>query len=255
MSLASTQAEVISLAGSIGQAALHALYPNDFEYYALGLDLCDSENRIIDTLVFPVMPDGISEPRPSINSVKKTTAGVVSIYNTTFVPFDITIRGTFGRKLRILSNNGLYVFNGTSGIVQGGSYDAPVFNTSIKTGYGTLKLLERIRDKSFTVDDKGKPVRLYYYNLALNSQYMVEFRNLTMTQDRQNNMIWNYTATFKAIAPAYSIRGNKKTSLISLLASDILNKGVNALVDGYRDTFNQRQKSRMLPGVKQSPQP
>lgn len=249
MSVESVRSQVRSLAVTIGQAALHSQFPNDFEYYALGLDLTDSENRLIDSLVFPVMPENINEPRMSVNSVKKTAAGVVSNYNTTFVPFDITIRGTFGRKLRILSNNALYSVKGLGiGLVQGKGYEAPVFNTSIKTGYGTLKLLERIRDNSFSVDDKGRPVRLYYYNLALNSQYMVEFKQLTMQQDRQTNMLWYYTAVFKAIAPAYLVRQNNNTSIISLLASSVINKGLDALVTGYKDVYNQRRDRQIFNG-------
>jgi len=245
MSVEATRRSVTELAASVGRAGLHGLFPNDFEYYALGLDLTDSEGRIVDSLVFPVMPDNISEPRPSINTVKKTGSGVVSMYNTTFVPFDISIRGSFGRRLRLVSSNGIYAFNGNRGHVKGKGYDAPVFNTSVKTGYGLIKLLEGIKEKSFSVDDKGKPVRLYYYNLALNSQYLVEFSQLVMSQDRQNNMIWNYSAVFKAIAPAYTVRSNNSTSVIALLSSSVINKGIDSLLTGYKDTYKKRSKTKL----------
>ncbi len=231
-----------NLSAQIGQAALHSQFPNDFEYYALGLDLTDSDNKILDSLVFPVMPSQIQEPRPTINSVKKSAAGVVSLYNTTFVPFDISIRGSFGRKLRILSNNGAYSFNALSGRTTGNGYDAPVYNTSVKTGYGTIKLLERICETSQSTDDKGRPVRLFYYNLALNSQYLVEFKNLTFSMDEGNNMIWHYSAVFKAIAPAYLIRANNSTSLISLLSSDVINKGLGSLINNYKSIRTNRAK-------------
>lgn len=244
MSVESVRREVIGLATSIGQAALHSQFPNDFEYYALGLDLTDADNRIIDTLIFPVMPENIVENRPSINSVQKTLSGVVSMYNTSFAPFDISISGTFGRKLRIIANNPAYSFNGVSGTVQGEGYEAPVFNTSIKTGYGTLKLLEKIRDKSFSVDEKGRPVRLFYYNLAYNSQYLVEFKNLSVRQDKGTNMLWYYTANFKAIAPAYMVRSNNKTSVLTLLSSDVINKGLDSLVNSYKTSYRERASNR-----------
>lgn len=245
MSTQAVNREVRALAASVGRAGLHGLFPDDFEYYVLGLDLTDSEGRIADSLVFPVMPDNIVEPRPSINTVKKTSSGVVSLYNTTFVPFDISIKGSFGRRLRVVSSNGVYSFTGIKGIVKGQGYDAPVFNTSVKSGYGLTKMLEKIKQKSLSVDDKGKPVRLYYYNLALNSQYLVEFTQLTFSQDRQSNMIWNYAATFKAIAPAYSIRGNSSTSTIALMSSSILNKSLDSLVTGYKNVFNSRKSTRL----------
>ena len=244
MSIETVRSQVKSLAVNICQAALHSQFPNDFEYYALGLDLTDSENRIIETLVFPVMPENITEPRPSINSVNKTQAGVVSVYNNTFVPFEISIRGTFGRKLRILANNPAAAFSGIKGKVQGNDYDAPVFNSAVKTGYGTIKLLERLRDLSFSVDESGKPTRLFYYNLAFNSQYMVEFKQFTATQDRQNNMLWYYTAVFKAIAPAYLVRANNKTSIISLMASSVINKGLDSLTTEWRNNYNTRKAKK-----------
>lgn len=245
MSTQKINEELIDLAATIGSAALHSQFPNDFEYYALGLDLTDSENQILDSLVFPVMPSQIQEPRPAINTTKKTAAGVVSMYNTTFAPFDISIRGSFGRKLRILTNT-----NALSGsIISSEGYDAPVFNASIKTGYGTLKLLERICMASQTTDEKGKPVRLFYYNLALNSQYLVEFRNLVFSQDQGSNMIWNYSANFKAIAPAYLIRSNNESSIISLLASDVINKGVSNLLGNYKSIKESRDKNKTFKGT------
>lgn len=242
MSLDNAKARYRELLASIGRAGLHSQYPNDFEYYACSLELTDSDNNIIEVLVFPVMPESISESNNAISAVKKTATGVVSLYNDTFNPFDISISGTFGRKLRILSNTGFQLYNAIrfSTLKPSTEYDAPVFNVNIKTGYGVIKILERIYKLSHSVDRKGLPVRLYFYNLALNSQYLIDFKQLNFNQSRQNNMIWYYSANFKAIAPAYSIRPNTDVSIINLLASDNINKGITALGDTYRNVKTTR---------------
>lgn len=240
MSVDIVRSQLKNLAAQIGQAGIHYLWPNDFEYYVLGLDLTDSEDRIIESLVFPVMPDNIVEPRPSISTVKKTASGVVSMYNTSFVPFDISVRGSFGRKIRLLSNNAFYSTK-SGGIVQGDDYNPSTFNTNIKTGYGTTKLLERIKEKAYSVDQSGNPVRLYYYNLAFNSQYLVEIRNITFQQDMSNNMIWNYTMNLKAIAPAYLVRNNSSTSTIALLSSSVINSAAEGLSETYRNAYKIRR--------------
>lgn len=50
-----------SMARSIGIEAVSRLYPNDFEVYMVALELTDSQDNMIDYLVFPVLPDAITK--------------------------------------------------------------------------------------------------------------------------------------------------------------------------------------------------
>lgn len=223
----------------VGRGLLHYQFPDDFEYYLLALEVTDSENNIVDSFVFPVMPENITEERVSINSINKTQSGVNSIFNPTFAPFPISFGGTFGRKLRLLVNTNS--FSNTK--ANGEEYKNPTFNTRIKTGYGSTKILERIHKLSYSLDKNNKPFRLFYYNFAFNSQYLVEFSNLKLTQTIQGNGLWYYNVSLQAIAPAFLIRGTKKTSMVKLITSDIITKGVgDLLTKSYRDIAISRKK-------------
>jgi len=230
MSTAAEQARYEELLRSIGRSAVHATFPNDFEYYALTLELTDSTDELINSMTFPVMPSAISENKPDISNQKKTSGGVVSLYDTGFVPFDITLSGNFGRKLRLNASSGLFSSIKSIGksisSIGSGDFEPPAFNIRVKTGYGSIKLLEKIKKESYSIDKDGAPVRLYMYNLALNSQHLVEFKNLRIAQDEQNNMIWNYVATFKAIAPAFSVKKRLTT-----LGASVVTKGMDSLVN------------------------
>ncbi|HQF50625.1 MAG TPA: hypothetical protein PK588_07635, partial [Paludibacteraceae bacterium] len=50
---------VTQMAQDLGRGVLHQIYPNDFEYYMLALELVDGANNTIDYFVFPVMPSAI----------------------------------------------------------------------------------------------------------------------------------------------------------------------------------------------------
>ena len=218
------RARFLSLLSSVGRAGLNSMFPNDFEYYACSLELTNSRDEIVDTLVFPVMPSSISENQTPISNEKKTSVGVVSIFNPSFNPYDISINGNFGRKLRLLTNNGITVFNAIRTKVIGEpleGYEGQAFNVEVKTGFGVCKILQKIYVRSQSIDSNGSPYRLYFYNMALNTQNLVVIKNLNFSQDQGNNMIWNYSLSMKAIAPAYAVRSTEKSSVVNLLSSSV----------------------------------
>ena len=239
----------LGLLSSVGRAGVNTLFPNDFEYYACSLELVNSKGKIVDMLVFPVMPDSIVENKVSISNVKKTAYGVVSFFNPSFVPFDINISGSFGRKLRVLLGSGVAAFGGVnfkpSGALSVAEYSPPIFNTRIKTGYGVIKILENIYKRSFQLDDSGLPHKLFFNNLALNSNYLIEFKNLSLSQNRATNMIWNYQASFRTLAPAYQIRKNTKMSTVALVGFSALNKELTKTVDAYKPLREERNESEV----------
>lgn len=233
----------LNLLASIGRAGLHSVFPNDFEYYACSLELTNSRDEIVDTLVFPVMPSNIAENETPLNNIKKTSTGVVSLFNPSFTPYSINISGNFGRKLRIMTNNGAALFSAIRTRAVGApleGYEGQAFNLEVKTGFGVTKILHKIYRRSFSLDETGNPYRVYFYNLALNTQNLVELKNLNITQDQGSNMIWNYSLAMQAIAPAYSIRQNTKSSVINLLSSSVINQGLDGLMSSYQNSRKQR---------------
>lgn len=243
------RARMIELLGSIGRAGLHSLYPDDFEYYACALEITTSDDEIVDTLVFPVMPDSITASPAVINTIKKTQTGVVSLFNPTFAPFPINISGTFGRKLRLLSNNGIVVFNAIKTSfkkepLQG--YESQPFNVEVKTGYGVIKALEKIVIRSTSLDSNNKPYRVYFYNMALNHSHLVEGLRVNFHMDRNSNMLWNYNLSMTAIAPAFATHSNTKSSIINTLSSSVINQGLEMLMDDFSNIYGSRVNNLRL---------
>lgn len=247
MSLDQTKARVKELTASVGRAGLHSLYPDEFEYYACALELVDSKGDITDSLTFPVMPSNITEQEPNIINIKKSAHAVISLHSNGFVPFNINISGTFGRKLRLMIGN--KQVNGTAfrfNTVNEGLKSArnAVFNTQIKSGYGVIKVLEGIKRKSVQLDSYGLPYKCFFYNLSLNSNHLVEIRNLTKSMNEGTNMIWQYALEFTAIAPANAIVPPNQKRLQSLLVVDNFNKALDIAMDAFRGEFSKRQSAR-----------
>ena len=144
-----------ALAGAIvdvGRAGLHVLGPDNFEYYMCSLSLRNRNMEEVAYMSFPVMPNNIMESQQAVASVTKTNKGIVTQFNSSFNPKDISIQGTFGRKLRLILGNKEFApvdaaagfamaqkfFNGNIGI-NGGIAGTDIL---IKTGngvYGELR--------------------------------------------------------------------------------------------------------------------
>ena len=157
---------------------------------------------------FPVMPNNIMESQQAVASVTKTNKGIVTQFNSSFNPKDISIQGTFGRKLRLILGNKEFVpkaeagfamaqkfFNGNIGI-NGGIAGTDLL---IKTGYGLTKMMQRILDAAYAGDDDG-PYIVVFTNYAFNTSYVVEPLQRSFSQSTENNMIWYYNVEMKAVS-------------------------------------------------------
>ena len=221
-----------------GRAVLAAQYPDEFEYYGLQFELQNSKGVVKDTIFFPVMPNQISESEVNLVNVKKSSTAVISLINTTFAIKQISIGGTFGRKARILiidtpKRNQSPTQHAT----------ATQFSAKIKTGYGVLKLIEKMIAKSLSADEYGQPHFLFIYNFSLGNNYLVEVSDKSFNMSLENNMMWNYQINMKAIATAESAKariGGKNDSLQKRMMIDAINKNVNALVSNLTN-INQTQ--------------
>ena len=233
-----------SMAQTIGTQAMSAMFPNDFELYMVALELTDSDDNVIDYLAFPIMPDSIQKTEPTRTNVKKSLSGITALTNPSFSPQEINIKGSFGRNFKILLNIANPV-QGAAFSTTAGKYDLfsisgrsttlsfKGFDVGIKTGYGVIKILKAMASKSVGLGSNGKPLRLYFYNMALGESFLVIIppSGVQYSQDLSKNMIWNYNLTMIALAPleAVSSKADAKTSILNTLVSSAVQTGVNEL--------------------------
>lgn len=224
--------DAIGAAEKLGMAGLHALAPDNYEYYMCSLELLDVYKNREGFLTFPVMPNSVSESRAPIQTQTKTKNGIVTIFNDSFAPINISINGTFGRKLRLVSgvvepsgSKWQQFLNGTVG-------NASWLPTNVKTGYGLMKLMEKILDKANETDANGNPYILIYNNYSFNSSYVVDVVNRSFNQGVENNMIWYYSVQLKAVAPSTAIRTTSQANwkMLSNVAVNGITQSLNGML-------------------------
>lgn len=246
---------VMNMAKSIGGQALASLYPNDFEWYMVALELADSDDNTIDYLTFPIMPDSISKTEPTRTNIKKSMAGVTVLSTPSYSPQEINIKGSFGRQFKILINpkpdasinsssksvsagkHHLVDIAKKSGSISGLAFSN--FNLNVKTGYGVMKILQAMASKSVGLDDKDKPLRLYFYNMALGESYLVAIppSGVQFSQDLSKNMIWNYNLTLIALAPLEAVSNKNNKSLLDKLLPSMIQTGVSEVASVVTDAL------------------
>jgi len=237
------QSEYRRLLSLLGRAGLNAVFPNDFEYYLVGLELVDSQDRMIDYLVFPIMPDSITRNSVTVVNIKKTAGGVVALDTNNFIPIDFSIQGNFGRTLKTIVNKNVLDFNALKFSTQRGVFhkyqmddstpspSTSVFNVAVKSGYGCTKVLQAMIDKSSALDENGKPLKLYFYNPTFNENYLIKIRDSKFYQNKDMNMIWQYAINFVAVAP---LEMDTFRDRIENLSVDLIQRGLNTVIDRVR---------------------
>ncbi len=226
MSIESTLSRFRNSQVSLGKRALNALYPNDVELYVFALEVVNSDKETEDYFVFPINPSSISEQDTPIQSIKKTAGGITVLNTTTFSPSTINVQGNFGRNFKFLLGSEVISFTGLN------FSNKPTinkeFDSKIKTGYGCIKILEGIIKKSNTLDSKGKPYALYFYNLALGNSYLIKATGLNKYQNQESNLIWNYNFSITSLLPIEDITDKTQQSLTqSLSANSAIQNVVN----------------------------
>lgn len=240
MSVQAVESSFKERLGQLGRVGLNALFPKDFEAYLIALQLCNSKGDTVDYFSWPILPDEIRESHPELTLIRKTIGGVYVLKNTTFNPRQISLGGTFGKRFKILLNNSPVSFAGFSLSQKNGKYNIsppnflgqkiPEFSSFAKTGYGCVKILESMKEKSKQLDENGKPHILYFYNPILGNNYQVEFTNFTHMQDvNQHNMLPAYNIQLTAVAPLDSLFGYSLKSALKNLSIGVLQKGANEI--------------------------
>lgn len=239
MDLDKAKGVVVTNLFRVGRAALSAIFPRDFEYYMVALELTDFDGNTIEFFAFPIMPSQITKTENTKTSVYATLGGVTIINSDVFVPQDLKLTGDFGRSFKLMAGyvrDELISLKGISysnmmGVYEPDEINSPLkkkvteFLSIVKSGFGCTKKLQSIINRS-SGHTEGKPFRLYFYNLALGESYLVvPTKNpLTLAQTESKNMIWTYILDLVIVAPLDRVDfgSGKKRSLSSLLAMAII---------------------------------
>jgi hypothetical protein len=202
--------------------------------------LVDGSDNMIDYLIFPVLPDSISRNHQDLLNIKKTQKGITTYHTTTFVPFDISISGTFGRALKIIIGTQELNIAGMrysaksnvftkQDVLSKTRIKSGLLNSEVKTGYGLTKLLQSMIEKSSTLDDQGKPMRLHFYNNTFGESNVVKIQSFDVQQNKdQFNALWQYNVKMKAIAPLNAMVNTKQNTATNTSFS-IIQKSVNEI--------------------------
>lgn len=207
MTLTESIAKRNTLLSEVGSFALSSQFPEDFEVYVVALELVNSSGETLRYFMFPVMPSTIDEGLNYNTNIKKTFGGISVLSSPTFVPSDITLSGSFGRRMQVLLGDTVL------GLVS--SFRQTVinkrleveFDSKVKTGYGSCKILQSICEEARSIS--GGPKTLILYNLALGNSYIVRPGSLRFTQSQESNMIWNYSLPLKSVAPLSTVFSSK----------------------------------------------
>lgn len=221
-----------------GRAALHATAPDDYEYYLCSFELFNSSMEKVGFISFVVMPNQIVESYSPIQVITKTHGSVITIFNPSFNPFDISLSGTFGKKFRIVT--GLKdpgeVDKKTDGNLALNLLVGKMSNISgtalgVKSGYGLTKVLQHILAASHGVDELGKPYILVFNNYAFNSHFVVNVVNYQFQQSYEQNMLWNYNINLKAVGYKPIAISSTMSDFLSYVAANSISNGVNNLIN------------------------
>lgn len=211
-----------------GRDVLNSLHPDEIEFYACALELVDSADVTAagDFFSFPVMISSVNESFQNLSSIKKTMSGVVVNKNQSFIPFNISINGDFGRRFRnVYDSSKVTAVTGSISKKEtqtSGATGTNFFDTDNKTGYGSTKILERILRQSLKADSHGRPYNLYFYNLSFNSFFNVEVISMNFSQSKDKNMIWSYNIVLRAIAPSSVTQVDTASKIATLRNMSVL---------------------------------
>ena len=232
-----------SVVESLGAVTSSVLFPLDFECYMIAFELCDGNGKTLDYFTFPIMPTNIDIQENSIVKVQNTFGGVSVISSDLFNPKKISLKGNFGRNLKLL-NRGINGLNWSTNFSQrnekernygqeGSQNNILELSSVIKTGYGCTKVLQSILNRSYSVDKStGKVNKLYFYNLAFGESFLVKCESVKFTQSiGSNNMMWDYDINLIATCPLHldRFKGNLANKG-KIFGMSVIQQSTNSLI-------------------------
>jgi hypothetical protein len=239
----SIQNTASDLIKNLGRSTAHYLFPNDIDFYFVAFELVDADDRTVQYFAFPVNPQSIIFQDSEITKVQRTLGGITTLKTTTFDPKTYTLQGEFGRNWKVIVNGSPFSFGALN--FQNLGYDqfefrigSPELSVEVKSGYGCIKLMEKIIKSAKTLDTKNRPHKLFFYNTSLNHQYLVEPQDFTFSQNIQKNMIWQYSVRLNAIARLEDLRYRAGANLVNSLSISAINSVASSLNRKLNQTLN-----------------
>ena len=101
-------------------------------------------------------------------------------------------------------------------------------------------MLKYILEKSTELDSRGRPYILLYNNYAFNTSYVVDVVNSSFNQSIENNRLWFYEISLKAVAPGSAVQtsGKKNAKLLKTVASNAIAQGLSNIVGDVKRNNN-----------------
>ena len=204
----------------VARATLHSLFPKEFEMYMVTLELTDTEGLTMEMFTFPINPKTISKTEVYTKSINRAYNNVVVTKSSSFTPCDITLRGNFGKIFKMLHRTMNIEFSAIKSVGE--------LITTLKGGYGCLKVLQSICQTSNELDKRGNPYLLYFHNYTLGESYQVEVLNLNI--DLDTSMVYNYSLSLKILKDV-----NNDMKRTQFLIHNIAQKAINRVVNAGKD--------------------
>lgn len=237
-SLQSVLGGATDIVSSGGTAILNALFPKEFDLYLLSLELVeftsDGVERQVDYFTFPINPDSISKREVYVKNIERSLKGVVVTRLPGFIPQEITIKGNFGKSFKILNREKLRTdcleVDDFSSL-----YTKAEASTFIKSGYGSLKVLQEICYNSNSLSPLRK---LYLHNFMLGEDHQVEVLDLQIDIDKSSNMIWSYILRLKTVAPQKVSGADRLKKSLKAVAMQAANDAAKTAVGAASNLYN-----------------
>lgn len=252
--------KTFDLTQKYGASYINRLYPNEFEYYFISLELVDSDNKTVSYFAFPITPQSISRSRSSLTHISKTQNAINVEKTSTFEPVDIKIGGNFGRNfLFMVGKDAVYTpALSFKKIREGRDGETNEFSNTFKNGFGAMKELDKFIAKSKTLDDNNKPHSILLYNPVFSEDLVVEVMSYSSQTNAENlNRLFQYNLNLVGVAPISSFskdtetlrKTNNKRALRQvqgkLISTTLTNAGQYVKQYGYTAVFTSNNLSKI----------
>lgn len=215
---------------SISREVLHSLLPDNYELYKMVVQVVDpsasavaKKSTLIEEFDFTIMPESVEVVRQFKTTVMPTLTSNFTLDSFTESPSQFVLVGTFGVNHKVKFN--LADFTGK-------------FDPVILTGYGLVKRLEKIIQKTKGTSSDGTPYQTYLINKAFNSTIRVEINKAVFRQNVSRNGLWVYELTFTKVSDniPYWMEQTKMQSAIN----DITDKVIGDLSSKILEPMSNR---------------
>lgn len=180
---------------------LNTLFPNQFEFYLIGLALENSNGLETDRFVFPILPSSLENNDNIPATITRTAGGVSSSFASGYSPNIVNLSGHFGRdfKLSVMNKKDYTQFYGNKNPKEAWETNKPFLSNTIMTGFGAYNELRYLFNKSKELDSNGEAYKTVFYNMVYSQVNYVQLLSLNSSMTTDKNLIHTYNLSLKKI--------------------------------------------------------